>query len=533
MTHTNTPLEKNTEGFFRAWFEGQEYFRQNRENWGFYPIQDDPHERSIAWALVRGRGDRTLVLIHHSDTVDNLEYGALGGLAYSPDELGEALKKGELDIPRDARQDLESGDWLFGRAAADMKGGAAIHMAFIEDYASRGDFEGNLLLLALPDEENLSAGMRSAGYVLDKLKETHGLDYRLMLNSEPHERSDDGKARIYDGSVGKIMPVVYVRGELAHVGQVYRGLNPINIMAEIIRKTELNPDFMERVGNTTTPAPSWLYMKDTKQVYDVSLPASVAGYMNILTLDRSPKRIMEDIKVLLEDAFQEVIEDTELSYKRYMDLAGEGGKELDWRVNVKTYDQIYSEALRDSGGRFLKANEELHLKLKEEINAGQTSMAEASIQVIERTLDFIRDRTPLVVLGLAPPYYPNVSNILLGYFAEEINEALEDLLDYAKNELDYPLEVNNYYTGISDLSYAMFLEDDSSINYVRRNVLLWGDIYDIPLDLMKKLSMPVLNLGPWGKDFHKNTERVYKPDLYGVTPLLIEKLIDKVLETRV
>lgn len=56
--------------------------------------------------------------------------------------------------------------------------------------------------------------------------------------------------KLYDGSVGKLLPVVYVRGKLAHVGQVFSGLNPINLLAEIVRNTELNPDTMEKGGNS-------------------------------------------------------------------------------------------------------------------------------------------------------------------------------------------------------------------------------------------------------------------------------------------
>lgn len=83
-----------------------------------------------------------------------------------------------------------------------------------------------------------------------------------MLNSEPSERGNDLKPTIYDGSIGKIMPVVYVRGKLAHVGQIYLDLNPINLLSEIIRRTEQNTNFMEKVGTTTNPPPTWLYHKD-------------------------------------------------------------------------------------------------------------------------------------------------------------------------------------------------------------------------------------------------------------------------------
>ena len=43
------------------------------------------------------------------------------------------------------------------------------------------------------------------------------------------------------------------------------------------------------------------------------------------------------------------------------------------------------------------------------------------------------------------------------------------------------------------------------------------------------MTLRVLNIGPWGKDFHKYTERVYKEDLFERTPILIDRLIKELL----
>lgn len=67
--------------------------------------------------------------------------------------------------------------------------------------------------------------------------------------------------------------------------------------------------------------------------------------------------------------------------------------------------------------------------------------------------------------------------------------------------------------------------DPEAMAFTQRVMPLWGDIYSIPFDLIRELSVPVINVGPWGKDFHKNTERVYLPDLCQRTPALIEEAI--------
>jgi len=48
---------------------------------------------------------------------------------------------------------------------------------------------------------------------------------------------------------------------------------------------------------------------------------------------------------------------------------------------------------------------------------------------------------------------------------------------------------------------------------------------------MRALSIPVINIGPWGKDLHKFTERVYEPDLYERTPALVECAVEYMLSS--
>jgi arginine utilization protein RocB len=111
----------------------------------------------------------------------------------------------------------------------------------------------------------------------------------------------------------------------------------------------------------------------------------------------------------------------------------------------------------------------------------------------------------------------------------EINKSVESLVKFAKETWNQQYYVQNYFTGISDLSYAMFEADRENIKYIEENMLMWKDIYYIPLEDIKELSIPVLNVGPWGKDFHKYTERVYMEDLFYRTPILIDRMVKELL----
>ena len=64
-----------------------------------------------------------------------MERQSLGHTEVGTSKLEEMLRKMPLDDV--AKADLESGEWIWGRGVADMKGGLAIHAALFEQYAKQ------------------------------------------------------------------------------------------------------------------------------------------------------------------------------------------------------------------------------------------------------------------------------------------------------------------------------------------------------------------------------------------------------------
>ena len=90
---TCSKYEKAIEVFWANHFNKVEYFKNNPEHFGFYPISGDLYERNVSYALLKGTGNETVVLIHHNDVVDTEDFKTLQSLAYSPKELAIELKK--------------------------------------------------------------------------------------------------------------------------------------------------------------------------------------------------------------------------------------------------------------------------------------------------------------------------------------------------------------------------------------------------------------------------------------------------------
>ncbi|MCL2565591.1 MAG: M20/M25/M40 family metallo-hydrolase [Defluviitaleaceae bacterium] len=526
QSDTGTVYERNIEKFYEKYFEDIPYFKANPQYRGIFPIPKDHLNRHVPWALLKGEGDETIVLLHHSDTVDTADYLHLRELALKPKELEQAMREGKIFMPEDAKKDIDSGDWLFGRGVNDMKGGASVHIAMFEEYTKIEGFKGNLLLIAAPDEENLSAGAIGASYLLNDLMDKFGLEYKLCLLCEPDTNSE--QRNLCDGSIGKIMPLIYVRGKLAHVGKVYDGLNPIKLLAKIVDYLDLNPEFIETNERATTPAPTFLYAKDHKNIYDVSLPAAASGFMSFYCFHRVPKESLELIRKACENAMKEVISSIEHSFAEFLRISNTKKEPLRWAVNVKLYGEVYDEALLMGGDKFLAAIHKVKDEVKRKVKSGQMTPIEASHEIIEGTLAFTGDMLPTVIITLVPPYYPYVSNEKLQGNGEFIDSIGDMLIKYAKEENNHDYR-KIYMTGMCDFSYMMQTDDKETNDYIENNMLMWGDGYYIPFEKIRRISMPVLNVGPLGRGIHQYTERVFKPDVFYTIPDYTDFVIRKTL----
>ena len=527
---TNTAAERGVEKFFQHYIQEIPYFVQHPDHWGLYPLEGDGLERHVCWAMVRGRGDKAVVLVHHYDVVDIEDYKTLKPYAYTPQQLREALLQHKEMLPEDAKQDLESGEFLFCRGGCDMKGGGSIQYALLEAYSKLSDFTGNVIVIGVPDEENLSAGMRGADKLLAELKDRYGLRYLMMINSEPHQRKDFSRGIFSEGTVGKMMPFLYVRGFLSHAGKVFEGLNPASVLAEIVTRTEVNMDFSDTVYGEAAPPPTWLYMKDSKDRYDVSMPLTAQGCFSVLTLKQTPGELMERVKKVCEESFAAVIDRLNASYAEFRTRTGQPLAQLPWEVKVVTFGELYQEACASGGDAFLAAFAAEQKQIQKDLEQGKTYLIEANFRLIDRIYDYIEDVSPRIVYGLVPPYYPNVSNCYFQGIAPEAQNMSQRLNTYTQEQYGQSYDREYFYTGICDLSYINIEDPESQREHIAQSMPLFGWYYDIPFEEIKKISMAGINIGPWGKDFHKLTERICLEDLYNRTPHILDHAIAILLD---
>ena len=522
---TNTLYEAVIEEQILSWIKDLKYFQKNPENVGTIPIANDPLERQVIWALMKGRGKKTIVLIHHHDAVDIEDYGSLKKSALRPADLKKALSC--RDVKKSVKKDIDSGDWIFGRGTADMKAGAAIQLSLLAAISEEKGFEGNILLLSVPDEESFSKGMLAAVELMCELQSIFNLEFVLSINSEPYFNNVKNKAIMYEGSVGKIMPIVYVKGVKSHIGDPFNGINPSIILANIQAMTELNVELCDQVASEATPPPVWINFRANKKSYDASIPESATGYFNWLTFTKTPNQVIEILKEISALALDRTLFNFKYSYQSFCQMNKTEVDEIDFEPKVLDFATLFEMALDKGADEFKKSYKRFENKVNGLLVDNEITQPEASIKLLEFTADYIDLDGPVVVVAISGPYYPHVSNYLLRSRRKFKLEKIVNEISINLFGVEY--ESQAYFMGISDLSYVSWTGNLKTINTIKSNSPGWNKIYSIPFWAIRKLKSPVVNIGPWGKDLHKPTERVFEKDVFERVPEIIYQLIKKVL----
>lgn len=509
-------------------FSGIDYWKENPHLLKRLPFINDPLGRFSVVASLKGgkgAGNKTVVMIGHTDTVGISDYGDFKDLATQPDKLIEALRS--VSLSDDARKDLESGNWLFGRGILDMKCGVAVIIAIMEHISKDIDhFEGNIVFAAVGDEEGNSGGMLAFVPELIRLQETEGYDYLAVIDTDytaPRYENDRNRY-IYIGTVGKLMPSFYVVGKETHVGEPFNGLDPNQIAGAIIQKINKNVAYSDVADGEVSLPPITLQQRDLKEEYSVQIAKTVNLYFNYATHKSTPDEIMDNLLEAAREAFSDVINLLNERYNVYCKASGMEFRKLPWKARAMTYQELYEEVKAERGDALERTIDKLKAELLQDSSVDERLFGQ---KIVEEVHGMWSCKDPVVILYYSPPYYPH--NYVRGNTRKEAKllEAIEHVT--RKHEGRYKILNRKFYPYISDLSFASAPGDDR-ILALENNMPAYGTRYVLPIREMQKLALPVVNIGPYGKDSHQFTERIEKEYSFKVTPTLVYDTIIQLLK---
>lgn len=497
------------------------YFQNNPDRLKLHPLEDG---RRLLTALVKGKDtSETIILLSHFDVVGTEDYGSLQNLAFYPKELTREMNSIKNTLTDAVQQDFESGNWLFGRGSMDMKAGLALHFSILEK-AMDGEFDGNILLLSVPDEEVNSQGMLAALPVLNQLKKEENLDYNACLNGEPmfSKYPGDPSYYVYTGSIGKVLPGFYCYGKESHVGEPFAGVNPNLMVSFLSRQLELNEAFIEKIEDEVTPPPVSLMQRDLKENYSVQTPHAAITMYNVLYLKQTFKEINDKLLTGAKAAAGEIEKYIHEKANNFASVADDFTMPA-FNVNVIMYEDLYGEAVKRYGKKEITRRQNL---LASQRDKGDRDFSTLLVQELSA---MCKDLAPMIVLFYSPPFYPAVSS----YDSPYIKDVMEHVKKYTNRNYNLELTVAEFFTGLSDLSYIGPVASKSKLQQLTTNMPLQNNGFVFPEDIMEKLTMPVLNIGPLGKDPHQWTERIELTYSFSYLPSILTEAIHRLLEKKV
>jgi arginine utilization protein RocB len=479
------------------------------------------HRRQCVCGLARGSGRRTVVLTGHFDIVETDCYGNLQPLALLPDELGPALIRKIETEPRDPRTakalaDLKSGAFLAGRGLLDMKGGLAAGLAVVEELA-QGKFEGNLLFIAVPDEEGNSAGARAMSQALAGMAAERDLDIAAVINLDATGDEGDGEIGrvVMLGSVGKLLPSALVIGRPGHAADSFRGFGAAALAGALAAELEWSPDLTERTGDELGAGPTLLGMKDSKTAYDVTMPARVWMYWNVMTHRRSPHEVLAKIEVSARQSSRDLM-------AKLAARADKSGADVALGdVVVIRHEDLMREvvAAKPAAAALLQT-------LAAELSAGELSLPEQCRVLTEKLWELSGRPGPAIVLGFASiPYLP------VELRGDPAARALHAAVETARAEIAARFQTTigtiRYFPGISDVSF-FGQADDTHVATIAANTPQWTGIL-AGAERFGAAGLPSINAGPWGRDYHTRLERMHAGYAFGILPELLKSIALRML----
>lgn len=290
------------------------------------------------------------------------------------------------------------------------------------------------------------------------------------------------------------------------------------MLSFLSQQLELNESFIEKIDDEVTPPPVSLMQRDLKEEYSVQTPHAAIAMYNVLYL----KQPFNQINEKLLDGAKKAARNAETYVSQKAASFADIGSEFTLpasNINVMMYEELYTEAVKRYGQEEITRRQNLLVKQREKGDRDFSTL------LVQDLASMCKDLTPLIVLFYSPPFYPAVSS----HDDPAIKKVMDYVKNYTKTNHAIDLTVSEFFTGLSDLSFVGPASSKSRLQQLTTNMPLQHNGFVFPEDVMEQLTMPILNIGPLGKDPHQWTERLELTYSFEYLPTILTEAIHQLL----
>ena len=179
------------------------------------------------------------------------------------------------------------------------------------------------------------------------------------------------------------------------------------------------------------------------------------------------------------------------------------------------------------GEAFKKAIHEFTVKLHED--DPELDLRLFGLRVVQEAWKWSEDKSPAVVVFFGSIFSARIE--MTGRTAKEkaLLDAVESAIEVVRPEAQRQIKTRMFYPYISDSSFMAVCDDTLAIQALETNMPQYGVKYTHPVDKIRQIDVPVVNIGTFGRDGHMLTERVDMRQTFQNVPNITYEAVKRLL----
>ena len=240
----------------------------------------------------------------------------------------------------------------------------------------------------------------------------------------------------------------------------------------------------------------------------------------------TPEEILNKLKKIGTEAFEHQVEKLNAEYQQFKTMSkAEIMDKIYYEPYVLSFNELCDVARAKGEEEFEQFYKKAYDEIIAKVNTGESNYPSATIDMMEAVLDYSGISVPVIVIGFAPPYYPPTHSDQVKGKEGFGTKAFEKVRELSEKEYGQKVDFENFFTGISDLSYGCITSPFDYVKY-SANTPLWGDDYNMDFAAIEDVAIPGVIYGPIGRNYHQYIERVNRESLLKVVPGVTKALIE-------
>ena len=151
------------------------------------------------------------------------------------------------------------------------------------------------------------------------------------------------------------------------------------------------------------------------------------------------------------------------------------------------------------------------------------------LRVVQEAWKWSEDKSPAVVVFFGSIFSARIE--MTGRTAKEkaLLGAVESAIEVVRPEAQRQIKTRMFYPYISDSSFMAVCDDTLAIQALETNMPQYGVKYTHPVDKIRQIDVPVVNIGTFGRDGHMLTERVDMRQTFQNVPNITYETVKRLL----